>query len=69
MLFVYGLPIELSINSLTYMTSIKGDFENIYRIYYPKMLVFAKNYIPADEDAENIVQDVFLKLWEDDREI
>ena len=28
------------------------------------MVVFAKNYISANEDVENIVQDVFLVLWE-----
>ena len=31
---------------------------------YPKMFAFAKNYISANEDVENIVQDVFLVLWE-----
>ena len=40
------------------------DFEKIYKLYYPKLFGFARNYIPADEDAENIVQDVFLTLWE-----
>lgn len=30
---------------------------------------FAKNYVPANEDAENIVQDVFLTLWERKEEI
>lgn len=42
----------------------QSDFERIYKLYYPKMFGFAKNYILADEDAENIVQDVFLVLWE-----
>ena len=28
------------------------------------MFGFAKNYVLANEDAENIVQDVFLVLWE-----
>ncbi len=33
------------------------------------MFAFAKNYVPANEDAENIVQDVFLTLWERKEEI
>ena len=33
------------------------------------MFAFAKNYVPANEDAENIVQDVFLILWERKEEI
>lgn len=41
------------------MNYIQSDFERIYKLYYPKMFGFAKNYVLADEDAENIVQDVF----------
>ena len=33
------------------------------------MLFRSKNYVPANEDAENIVQDVFLTLWERKEEI
>lgn len=53
------------------MDCIRGNFENIYKVYYPKMFGFAKTYVLTDEDAENIVQDVFLILWEkkDDIEI
>lgn len=49
----------------------QSDFERIYKLYYPKMSSFAKNYILANEDVENIVQDVFLTLWErkDDLEL
>lgn len=46
------------------MNYIQSDFERIYKLYYPKMFGFAKNYVLANEDAENIVQDVFLVLWE-----
>ena len=42
----------------------QDTFEKIYKLYYPKMFAFAKNYISANEDVENIVQDVFLVLWE-----
>ena len=42
----------------------QNNFEKIYKLYYPKMVVFAKNYISANEDVENIVQDVFSVLWE-----
>ena len=36
------------------MLYLKGDFEKLYKLYYPKMFAFAKNYVPANEDAENI---------------
>lgn len=37
----------------------QNNFEKIYKLYYPKMVAFAKNYVSANEDVENIVQDVF----------
>ena len=38
-------------------------FEDIYLSYFSKMKHFAKEYVILDEDAENIVQDVFVELW------
>lgn len=46
------------------MVYTQSCFEKIYKLYYPKMFAFAKNYIQANEDAENVVQDVFVVLWE-----
>lgn len=40
------------------------NFENIYLSYFSKMKYFAKVYVLSEEDAENIVQDVFTELWE-----
>ncbi|NDV67975.1 RNA polymerase sigma-70 factor [Dysgonomonas sp. 25] len=40
------------------------DFSNLYLTYYSKLLRFAEEYVLSTEDAENIVQDIFLKLWE-----
>lgn len=40
------------------------DFEKIYIAHFSKMKRFAKEYVLSGEDAENIVQDVFLELWE-----
>ncbi len=43
---------------------IQDNFDKIYVTYYPCMLRFAKGYVLFEEDAENVVQDVFLLLWE-----
>ena len=51
------------------MLYLKEDFEKLYKLYYPKLFAFAKNYVQANEDAENIVHDVFLTLWERKEEI
>lgn len=40
------------------------NFSELYLIYYPKLVRFAKGYVMFYEDAENITQDVFADLWE-----
>ncbi len=40
------------------------SFKAIYVSYYARMKRFAEAYIMSEADAENIVQDVFLDLWE-----
>ena len=44
----------------------KTEFEHIYVSHYSRMKRFAQEYVIREEDAENIVQDVFLELWEKD---
>lgn len=41
----------------------KNKFSEIYSSYYPKLLRFAKEYVGNVEDAENLVQDTFMYLW------
>lgn len=40
------------------------DFEQVYVDYYSKLKRFAKEYVVSEADAENVVHDVFLELWE-----
>lgn len=40
------------------------SFKAMYVSYYARMKRFAEAYIMSGADAENIVQDVFLDLWE-----
>jgi RNA polymerase sigma-70 factor (family 1) len=44
--------------------SLRDNFDKIYILYYSRMHRFAKEYVLSNEDAENIVQDVFMLLWE-----
>ena len=47
--------------------SDQGDdqgFEILYELYKPKLLVIVNSYIASREDAEEIVHDVLLRLWE-----
>lgn len=42
----------------------EATFSHIYSIYFMKMTRFCMAYVGVEEDAKNIVQDVFLYLWE-----
>jgi len=39
-------------------------FRQIFETYYPRLLRFAGEYTGDRHEAENILQNVFLKLWE-----
>ncbi len=41
----------------------KGAFEKIFRIYHKQLYFFCYSFLNQKEDAENITQDVFVKLW------
>lgn len=50
---------------MTYPSSqYKIQFEQVYISYFAKMKRFAQEYVVREEDAENIVQDIFFELLE-----
>ena len=42
----------------------RDAFSVIYDTYFPKLLRFAQTYLVQEEEAEQIVQDIFIYLWE-----
>ena len=48
------------------MILLEGEkgFKVVFDTFYPRLLRFAKEYVGDRFEAENILQDVFLKLWE-----
>ena len=60
-----GLP---NINNEFFISLLeKGEkcaFETLFRLYYNKLVNIAKGYLVNHQEAEGIVQNVFLKLWE-----
>lgn len=50
-----------------FLKKIQEGNEDAFRLlfdqYYEKLLIIAKNYVSSDPDAEEIIQDVFLKVW------
>jgi len=50
----------------------KGDlfaFDQLFAKYSKKLYYFTKNYLDSKEDAEGLVQEVFLKIWEKRKEL
>ncbi|TGE25819.1 RNA polymerase sigma-70 factor [Hymenobacter aquaticus] len=39
-------------------------FEQFFTLYYPRLLKFAQFYVKSRELAEEVVSDVFFKLWQ-----
>ena len=39
-------------------------FHNLFMEYYPSLLSFARYYVKDETIAEDLVQDVFVKMWE-----
>ncbi len=54
------------IDKLTYRLK-KGEkeaFQELFNLYAPKIYRFAVSYLKNKSDAEELLQDVFLKIWE-----
>lgn len=41
----------------------EGAFEVLFNIYYPRLVYFAKEYVPSEE-AMGLVQEAFVSFWE-----
>ena len=46
------------------MERIAMDFEQEFKVLYRPLCLFALQYIPRTEDAEDIVQQAFADVWE-----
>ena len=45
----------------------KGDissFDKLYQKFYKKIYLFTRGILKSHDDAESVVQDVFIKIWE-----
>lgn len=46
---------------------VQGDlraFKKVHRLYYPRLNNYARNLVNNSQEAEDIVQDVFIQIWE-----
>ena len=43
--------------------SQEAAFEVVFKLYYPRLVYFAKEFVP-DSEAKNLVQDAFISMWD-----
>lgn len=41
----------------------RDDFRLLFDVYYPKVLGFMRGILPSEEDASDLAQEVFIKVW------
>ncbi|MFV0378379.1 MAG: RNA polymerase sigma-70 factor [Mangrovibacterium sp.] len=41
----------------------KQALDEIYKFFYPKLYAFAKSFLKVEDNINDILQDVFVKLW------
>ncbi|MDR0422588.1 MAG: RNA polymerase sigma-70 factor [Proteiniphilum sp.] len=47
-----------------YAESNRKEFEKLFIRYFPKVRSFARILLKSEQDAEDVAQDIFVKLWE-----
>jgi len=49
------------------VAGLKNDeqesLNEIFRYYYPKLYYFSKKILKSEDDIDDVIQDVFLKIW------
>lgn len=43
------------------------DFDSLFRKYHKRLLVYSLKFIESEGDALNIVQNVFVSVWENEK--
>ena len=41
-------------------------FEQIYRDYSKPMFLYALSFLTSEEEAEDVIQEVFVNFWKDE---
>lgn len=39
-------------------------FDELFRAYFPTLCHFAENFIASEDEAKDLIEDLFVKLWE-----
>lgn len=63
---------QIDPDTLLLNVSINDDekaFRRLFEYYYPALCLYAKRFIDEKETREDMVQDVFLSIWENRKQI
>lgn len=63
-MYCYFLDVEKDTNTIKSNRDWELFFESIYIQYYSGLCAFAKSFVLDSDEAEEIVQGIILKLWE-----
>ena len=47
----------------------KKALDMLYNFYYPRLYSFAKSFLKVEDDINDILQEVFIKIWENRKNI
>ena len=59
---INGIPENILIER--FKANDHSAFEMIFHHYYPGLVIFATQYVMYEADAEEIVQDFFIRVWQ-----
>lgn len=67
----YSQIIRMTLNTNTEKEQLfdlsNGDikaFNDLFMLYFPKLKLFLTGFVDSDAEAEDLAQDVFVKLWQ-----
>jgi RNA polymerase sigma-70 factor (ECF subfamily) len=62
-----------SINLVKILADFANDdkhaFDTLYQLYYPKLYFYSKSFLKIEDGIDDILQEVFVKLWMNRRNI
>lgn len=47
----------------------KKALDDLYNYYYPRLYAFSKRFLKVEDDINDILQEVFIKIWENRKKI
>lgn len=56
-----------ALNNLEISNMSEPGFDDIFNLFYPRCVLFATKIVGSSMEAEEVVQELFIKLWSNDK--